>query len=100
MKEQILKDPTISVEEPKKQILPTVEIWDNMTVKELAKSSKKPINDVIDCLWIKHKNIHFEENTVLTIPLAVELIKACGAKAKVIAPGKVKKESTYEDIKR
>nr|XP_034177879.1 translation initiation factor IF-2, mitochondrial [Osmia lignaria]XP_034177880.1 translation initiation factor IF-2, mitochondrial [Osmia lignaria]XP_034177881.1 translation initiation factor IF-2, mitochondrial [Osmia lignaria] len=100
LKEQILKDPTIPLEEPKRRILPTVEIWDNMTVTELANSSKKAINDVIDCLWIKHKNMHFDENTVLTVPLAVEVIKACGARAKVIAPGKVKKESTYEDVKR
>ncbi|NP_001011586.1 translation initiation factor 2 [Apis mellifera] len=82
----------------KNKSLPVIEIWDQMTVKELANSAKRDINDVLNVLYFINKNDKYEENTILTtMPLLINVVKYLGGKHKFISK-KIKKTMENKDI--
>lgn len=82
----------------KNKSLPVIEIWDQMTVKELANSAKRDINDVLNVLYFINKNDKYEENTILTtMPLLTNVVKYLGGKHKFISK-KIKKTMENKDI--
>ncbi|CAK9808198.1 Translation initiation factor IF-2, mitochondrial [Anthophora plagiata] len=81
--EKILNDSTLHKQV--KNTLPTIEVWNNMTVKELANSANRDINDIIDIFSILNKTQFYNNNTVLTLdPLFTRAIRGLGAKAKIV----------------
>ncbi|XP_016911875.1 translation initiation factor IF-2, mitochondrial isoform X2 [Apis cerana] len=82
----------------KNKSLPVIEVWNKMTVKELADSAKRDINDVLNILYFINKNIKYEENSILTtMPLLTNVVKYLGGKHKFISK-KIKETVEYKDI--
>lgn len=82
----------------KNKSLPVIEVWNKMTVKELADSAKRDINDVLNVLYFINKNIKYEENSILTtMPLLTNVVKYLGGKHKFISK-KIKETVEYKDI--
>lgn len=67
----------------KNKSLPVIEVWDKMTVKELADSAKRDINDVLDVLYYINKKCTYKKNSILTMPLLTNIVKYLGGKHKL-----------------
>ncbi|XP_012145228.2 mitochondrial translation initiation factor 2 isoform X1 [Megachile rotundata] len=100
MVEQCLKDPSAiyNFKPAVEPVVPTIEVWNEITITELAERLNKTTDDVLDFLLIKHKDKCFVETSVLSSSLAAEVVKGCGAKVKIISAKHGKKELTYEDL--
>ncbi|XP_014226566.1 translation initiation factor IF-2, mitochondrial [Trichogramma pretiosum] len=79
---------------------PSVEVWKNMTVKELATSAGRPLDDILDALHITNKNFPFKRDTILEDPSIIhETVKKLGAKVRVVTrPSDKKEEAKDEDL--
>ncbi|XP_006616504.1 translation initiation factor IF-2, mitochondrial [Apis dorsata] len=83
----------------KNKSLPIIEIWNNMTVKELADSAKRDINDVLDVLYFINKKFPYEKNSILTsMPLLTNVVKYLGGKHKFISKKIKETNMEYKDI--
>lgn len=83
----------------KNKSLPIIEIWNNMTVKELADSAKRDINDVLDVLYFINKKFPYEKNSILTsMPLLTNVVKYLGGKHKFISKKIKETNIEYKDI--
>ncbi|XP_076665944.1 mitochondrial translation initiation factor 2 isoform X2 [Andrena cerasifolii] len=102
----LLKDEDLMNFEPKtstKVVKPIVEVWNDMTVKDLAASAQRDIDDVLDVLYIVDKGAMYEQNNVLQdFTVINETVKKLGAKVKTVARSGVKdfKIAKYSDIVR
>ncbi|CAK9813948.1 Translation initiation factor IF-2, mitochondrial [Anthophora quadrimaculata] len=97
--EKILNNSTFH--EQVKQNVSIVEVWNNMTVKELAMSAKRDINDVLDILHILNRNQICNKNTILTLgPLLTRAVRGLGAKPKIVAKQVKKKEAPQDTFER
>ncbi|CAK9822420.1 Translation initiation factor IF-2, mitochondrial [Anthophora retusa] len=97
--EKILSKSTL--DEQVKQHVPIIQVWNNMTVTELAMSAKRDINDVLDILHILNKDQICNENSVLTLgPLLSRVVRGLGAKPKKVAKQDKKGEVLQEIIRR
>ncbi|XP_071868293.1 mitochondrial translation initiation factor 2 isoform X2 [Bombus fervidus] len=85
----------------KKKSLPVIEVWENMTVKELATSAKRDINDVLDVVCIvSGKNI-YDKNSILSSGHLISTItKKLGANSKIISKRTSNIDTKYKDITR
>lgn len=83
----------------KNKSLPVIEVWDKMTVKELADSAKRDINDVLDVLYFINKKFTYKENSILTtMPLLTNIVKYLGGKHKFISKKIKETNIKYKDI--
>lgn len=90
-----------SNEQLKKKSFPVIEVWENMTVKELANSAKRDINDILDVLYIvSGKNIYNKNSILSGGQLISSIIKKLGAKSKIISKQTSNKDTKYKDITR
>lgn len=90
-----------SNEQFKKKSFPVIEVWENMTVKELANSAKRDINDILDVLYIvSGKNIYNKNSILSGGQLISSIIKKLGAKSKIISKQTSNKDTKYKDITR
>lgn len=90
-----------SNEQFKRKSLPVVDVWENMTVKELAKSAKRNINDILDVLYIVSDKDIYNRNSILSDgQLISSIIKKLGAKSKIISKQTSNKNTKYKDITR
>lgn len=70
---------------PKKN-LPVVNIWNRMTVLELATSAERSINDVMDAISRSDSDGHYNKNTVIeNSNVLYNTVRKLGAKFKVIS---------------
>ena len=101
----LLKDEDLMNFESKKSTKvpkPAVEVWNDMTVKDLAVSAQRDIDDVLDALYFVNKGATYEQNNVLQdLTMINQAVKKLGAKTKTVArPGEDLKEAKYRDIVR
>lgn len=102
----LLKTEDLMNFEPKrstKVVKPLVEVWSDMTVKELAASAQRDVDDVLDALYIVDKGATYEQNHVLQdFTVINETVKKLGAKVKTVArSGETDlKKAKYSDIVR
>nr|XP_033194985.1 translation initiation factor IF-2, mitochondrial [Bombus vancouverensis nearcticus] len=90
-----------SNEQFKKKSFPVIEVWENMTVKELANSAKRDINDILDVLHIvSGKNIYNRNSILSGGQLISSIIKKLGAKSRIISKQTSNKDTKYKDITR
>ena len=90
-----------SNEKFKKKSLPIIEVWENMTVNELAKSAKRNINDVLDVLYIVSGKDIYDKNSILSDKYLISAItKKLGVKSKIISKQTSNIETKYKDITR
>lgn len=90
-----------SNEQFKKKSLPVIEVWENMTVQELANSAKRDINDVLNAVYIvSGKNIYDKNSTLSGGHLISTIIKKLGAKSKIIPKQTSNIDTKYKDITR
>ncbi|XP_050589482.1 translation initiation factor IF-2, mitochondrial isoform X2 [Bombus affinis] len=90
-----------SNEKFKKKSLPIIEVWENMTVNELAKSAKRNINDVLDVLCIVNGKDIYDKNSILSDKYLISAItKKLGVKSKIISKQTSNIETKYKDITR
>ncbi|XP_076234904.1 mitochondrial translation initiation factor 2 isoform X2 [Calliopsis andreniformis] len=95
------KQDNINIEQSKKKSLPLIQVWENMTVTELATSANRNIDDVLDALHIAHRGAHYRKNNIITNKIIMyDVVKKLGCRAKTIArPNQnVTKEIKYVDI--
>lgn len=84
----------------KKKSLPIVEIWNNMTVQELANSAKRDVEDVLDALYFESRSDTHTKNSILTDGhLLHKVVQKLGAKSKLV-PKCIKKVDIDKDIIR
>lgn len=85
----------------KKKSHPVIEVWENMTVKELADSAKRNINDVLDVLHIVNDRNIYDKNSILSDGhLLSTITKKLGAKSKIISKQTSNEGIKYKDITR
>ncbi|XP_031833711.1 mitochondrial translation initiation factor 2 isoform X2 [Nomia melanderi] len=85
-----------------KKRAPTIEVWKNITIKELATSCKRNTNDIIDVLYIMGWSNNCTPNTVLNdVHLVTSIVKKLGGVPKRInLTQNSPKEEKYENIIR
>ncbi|XP_018045855.1 PREDICTED: translation initiation factor IF-2, mitochondrial isoform X2 [Atta colombica] len=82
---------------PKKR-LPVVDVWNQMTVSELAASAKRDINDVMDAISLSDSFKRYNRNTIIEDPnILYNAVRKLGAKFKVISRSDNKKEKNTQD---
>ncbi|KOC59717.1 Translation initiation factor IF-2, mitochondrial [Habropoda laboriosa] len=82
-----------------KKSVPVVEVWNEMTIQELANSAKRDINDVLDAVYINSKENNYNENSILTIgPLLTKIVRSLGAKPQPVSKSNVKKKEKFKHI--
>ncbi|XP_014218516.1 translation initiation factor IF-2, mitochondrial [Copidosoma floridanum] len=70
-----------------KKIVPVIDVWRNMTVKDLAASAGRPIDDILDALFFVDNETAYDGDSIFEDPQMVyETVKKLGAKYKVISP--------------
>lgn len=70
---------------PPKKSIPLVEVWNGMTVKELAISAKRNIDDVLDVLHFMSKGRVYNKDHVLTTGFLISnIVKRLGGKVKLV----------------
>ena len=85
----------------KKKSLPVIEVWENMTIKELAKSAKRDINDVLDVVRIVSGKDIYDKNSILSSGHLISTItKKLGANSKIISKQTSNIDTKYKDITR
>lgn len=89
-----------------KKVVPVINVWRNMTVKQLAQSAGRPVDDVLEALFfVDNQNIYEASSIFEDSPILHETVRKLGAKFKVIsAPSKVKDEEedgeSHDVVKR
>lgn len=69
-----------------------------MTVRELARSAGRSIDDVLEALYFVDKAGDYEDNSIFEDPPVLhETVRKLGAKFKVVAPPSEKKTEIDED---
>ncbi|XP_018305806.1 mitochondrial translation initiation factor 2 isoform X2 [Mycetomoellerius zeteki] len=82
---------------PKKR-LPVVDIWNQMTVLELAASTGRDINDVMHAISLSDSFGHYNKNTIVEDPnILYNTVRKLGAKFKVISRPDSKMEKNTQD---
>ncbi|XP_018360625.1 PREDICTED: translation initiation factor IF-2, mitochondrial isoform X2 [Trachymyrmex cornetzi] len=82
---------------PKKR-LPVVDIWNQMTVSELAASSGRDISDVMDAISLSDSFRRYNKNTIVEDPnILYNAVRKLGAKFKVISRPDSKIENNTQD---
>ncbi|KMQ95956.1 translation initiation factor if- mitochondrial [Lasius niger] len=88
---------------PKKK-LPVVDIWNRMTVSELATSAKRDIDDIFEAIFMSDSVRRYNENTVIEDQnVLYSVIRKLGAKFRVISKpdNKIGKDTKdYDAVKR
>ncbi|XP_072743834.1 mitochondrial translation initiation factor 2 [Anoplolepis gracilipes] len=88
---------------PKKK-LPVVDIWNRMTVSELATSAKRDIDDIFEAISMSDLVRHYNKNTVIENQnVLYSAVRKLGAKFRVISKpdSKVEKDiKDYDAVKR
>lgn len=84
MKKKSLQQNVFPQLKPKKN-LPVIDIWNRMTVSELATSAGRNIDDVMDAIFVCDSSGHYNKNTVVEDPnVLYNAVRKLGAKFKVI----------------
>lgn len=82
---------------PKKD-LPVVDIWNRMTVSELAMSTGRDIDDVMDAISLCDSFGRYNKNTVVEdLNILYNAVRKLGAKFKVIPKPDSKMEKIMND---
>lgn len=82
---------------PKKN-LPVVDIWNRMTVSELATSAERNIDDVMDAIFLCDSFGHYNKNTIVEDSnVLYNAVRKLGAKFKVIPRPDSKMEKITND---
>lgn len=91
------------VKHSERKLVPTVEVWKDMTVRELTLNAGRDIDDVLDAFHILDKMGNYDGDTVLTnVSLIYEVIRKLGCKSKnVVKPSeRIVTETKNNDIVR
>lgn len=93
---QKLKELELLNPKPKKES-EIISVWKNMTVKELAASAGRPIDEILDALFfVDNQNVYDAKSIFGDLPMLHETAKKLGAKVRIIArPGE--KETADDD---
>lgn len=92
----MFQEPMFKVIKPKKK-LPVVDIWNEMTVSELADSTKRDIDNIIEAVSLADTSKRYNENTVIKDKKILQAaVRLLGVKFKIISKPDDKKD---EDIK-
>ncbi|KAF7991516.1 hypothetical protein HCN44_008887 [Aphidius gifuensis] len=85
-KEEKLKKIVEPVIVKKKNQLPVVGIWKNMTVRELSESLDRPINDVLQAISYSDSYNKYDKNTIIENKnIIFDAVKRLGAKYKLVS---------------
>ncbi|XP_078041067.1 mitochondrial translation initiation factor 2 [Augochlora pura] len=101
---QTYKDGTVdeNVHQPLlKKTVPIVEVWKNMTVRELANSSKRDIEQIMNVLNMMNVGTYNNPDSVLVnFSLICDVVKKIGCKTKNVPPPNIQvvEEIKYKDI--
>lgn len=69
-----------------------IQVWRNMTVRELAASSGRSVDDILDALFFVDNQNIYRANSIFEDPTTLhETVKKLGAKLKIISNPKEKK---------
>ncbi|XP_011630963.1 translation initiation factor IF-2, mitochondrial isoform X2 [Pogonomyrmex barbatus] len=84
---------------PKKK-LPVVDIWNRMTVSELAISAGRDINDVLDAFCLSDPLQRYNQNTIIEDPnILHDVVRKLGAKFRVVSlPDSKVENNTKDDV--
>ncbi|XP_070160540.1 mitochondrial translation initiation factor 2 [Polyergus mexicanus] len=86
-----------------KKKLPVVDIWNRMTVSELARSAKRDIDDIFEAIFMSDSIRRYDKDTVIEDQnVLYSAVRKLGAKFRVISkPDKVEKDAKdYDAVKR
>ncbi|EGI69934.1 PREDICTED: translation initiation factor IF-2, mitochondrial [Acromyrmex echinatior] len=80
------KKPNVFPQIKPKKRLPVVDVWNQMTVSELAASAGRDINDVMDAISFSDSSRRYNRNTIVEDPnILYNAVRKLGAKFKVIS---------------
>ncbi|XP_053986252.1 translation initiation factor IF-2, mitochondrial [Hylaeus volcanicus] len=90
----------IDISKKKKKKVPFVEVWKDMTVKELAVSANRDIKDIMYALYLFDKEQKYYRDSVLNLKLVHSVVKKLGALSKVVpnVDDTMSKEERYKNI--
>ncbi|XP_020286956.1 translation initiation factor IF-2, mitochondrial [Pseudomyrmex gracilis] len=83
-----------------KKDMSVVDIWNRMTVSELAASAKRDIDDIIEALSFSDSSGKYNENTVIENPnIVYDVMRKLGAKFRLVSrPESREKETKDHDV--
>lgn len=74
-----------------------MDIWNEMTVQELANSTKRDINDVIEAIFLSDSFNHYEQDTVIDKNVLQNTVRKLGVKFKTIIRPDDKQDKDMKD---
>lgn len=82
-----------------KKVVPVIDVWKNMTVQELAQSSGRPVNDILEALFFIDNQTEYDGTSIFEDPQTVfETVKKLGSKYRVVSsPSSRKKDESTEN---
>ncbi|XP_001600208.1 translation initiation factor IF-2, mitochondrial [Nasonia vitripennis] len=98
-KRKLLKLKELELLNPKqKKKSEIISVWRNMTVKELAASAGRPIDEILDALFfVDNQNVYDQKSIFSDLPVLYETVKKLGAKVKVIARPDIKETDDNDE---
>ncbi|OXU17644.1 hypothetical protein TSAR_000745 [Trichomalopsis sarcophagae] len=98
-KKKLLKLKELELLNPKpKNKREIISVWRNMTVKELAVSAGRPIDEILDALFfVDNQNVYDQKSIFSDLPVLYETVKKLGAKVKIIACPDIKETDDNDE---